>query len=75
MEYREIYNYLENQWEKSQESFIGSNESELDFKVNIAEWISENFLFVDKKKTNDYLKPCKKIYKVTRIDGEKERGS
>ena len=65
---QQIFDYLENQWEKSQKSFIGSNESELDFKECIADFINENFIFIDKKKKFN------KIYNVVRMDGEKMKG-
>ena len=41
MERYEIMDKLEEMWEESQSLYIGSGESELDFRENVADWIHE----------------------------------
>lgn len=44
MKREEIFNKLELIWEECQERNIGSNESELDFRESVANWIDKNFI-------------------------------
>jgi hypothetical protein len=40
----ELLDKLEEMWNESQSSFIGSNESELDFRESVVDLIDENYI-------------------------------
>ncbi len=42
----ELLDKLEEMWNESQSSFIGSNESELNFRESVVDYIDENYISI-----------------------------